>query len=129
MALKRTRPRRRASITSLIDVIFLLLLFFMLASSFSKFSEVEISSTTAAAGQTSDNPILILTIGTDTLLLDGKPIPLNHLTYRLEIFENDDRVPTVAVKLVDEVPTQTLIDVLAELKRTPWIEVFVVEPT
>ncbi|HBT37159.1 MAG TPA: biopolymer transporter ExbD, partial [Hyphomonas sp.] len=32
MALKRTRPRRRASITSLIDVIFLLLLFFMLAS-------------------------------------------------------------------------------------------------
>jgi biopolymer transport protein ExbD len=129
MALKRTRPRRRASITSLIDVIFLLLLFFMLASSFSKFSEVEISSTTAAAGQTSDNPILILTIGTDTLLLDGKPIPLSHLTYRLEIFENDNRVPIVAVKLVDEVPTQTLIDVLAELKRTPWIEVFVVEPT
>ena len=97
MALKRTRPRRRASITSLIDVIFLLLLFFMLASSFSKFSEVEIASTTAAAGKTSDNPILILTVGTDTLLLDGKAVPLSHLAYRLEIHENDESVPTVAV--------------------------------
>ena len=124
MALKRTRPRRRASITSLIDVIFLLLLFFMLASSFSKFSEVEIASTTAAAGKTSDNPILILTVGTDTLLLDGKAVPLSHLAYRL-----DESVPTVAVKLTDDVTTQTLIDVLAELKRTPWIEVLVVEPT
>ena len=129
MALKRTRPRRRASITSLIDVIFLLLLFFMLASSFSKFSEVEIASTPAAAGKTSDNPILILTVGTDTLLLDGKAVPLSHLAYRLEIHENDESVPTVAVKLTDDVTTQTLIDVLAELKRTPWIEVLVVEPT
>jgi|TARA_R100001198_G_C5184435_1_gene179676 biopolymer transport protein ExbD len=101
----------------------------MLASSFSKFSEVEIASTTAAAGKTSDNPILILTIGTDTLLLDGKAVPLSHLAYRLEIHENDESVPTVAVKLTDDVTTQTLIDVLAELKRTPWIEVLVVEPT
>ena len=34
MALKRTRPRRRASITSLIDVIFLLLISFLLSTSY-----------------------------------------------------------------------------------------------
>ena len=44
MALRRARQRRRASITSLIDVIFLLLLFFMLASTFSKYSEIELAS-------------------------------------------------------------------------------------
>jgi len=41
--------RRRLSLTSLIDVIFLLLLFFMLSSTFSQFSEVDLA--TAGAGQ------------------------------------------------------------------------------
>ena len=35
--------RRQISVTSLIDVIFLLLLFFMLSSTFSKFADVELS--------------------------------------------------------------------------------------
>ena len=48
MSLKRVQQRRRASITSLIDVIFLLLLFFMLASTFSKFSEIDIAVASAA---------------------------------------------------------------------------------
>ena len=36
--------------TSLIDVIFLLLLFFMLTSTFSKFAEIELAAATSGAG-------------------------------------------------------------------------------
>ncbi|MEM8921756.1 MAG: biopolymer transporter ExbD, partial [Pseudomonadota bacterium] len=48
MALRRVRRRGRSSITSLIDVIFLLLLFFMLASTFTRFSEVDIAAASAS---------------------------------------------------------------------------------
>ena len=67
---KRTR-RRRLSMTSLIDVIFLLLLFFMLSSTFSKFSEVELSGTAGAGGQASDRPPLFLQLGVETLRLNA----------------------------------------------------------
>ncbi len=44
------RRRRPISVTSLIDVIFLLLLFFMLSSTFAKFAEVEITGGRAGQG-------------------------------------------------------------------------------
>ena len=49
--------RRPLSLTSLIDVIFLLLLFFMLSSTFTRFAKVEISggpAATSAGGKTPD---------------------------------------------------------------------------
>ena len=42
--MRKARRRRRLSMTSLIDVIFLLLLFFMLTSTFTRFSEVELTA-------------------------------------------------------------------------------------
>lgn len=47
------RRRRPLSLTSLIDVIFLLLLFFMLSSTFTRFGEVPVTGgrTTASAGK------------------------------------------------------------------------------
>ena len=50
------RRRRPVSLTSLIDVIFLLLLFFMLSSTFTRFGEVAITGrrATASAGDAPD---------------------------------------------------------------------------
>ena len=44
------KRRRRLSLTSLIDVIFLLLLFFMLSSTFTRFAEVDIVAGRAGEG-------------------------------------------------------------------------------
>lgn len=63
MALKRAYVRKRTSITSLIDVIFLLLLFFMLASTFTKFSEIEISSGSQSTSSVQNEDIIRLNIG------------------------------------------------------------------
>ncbi len=44
------RPRRRLPLTPLIDVIFLLLLFFMLSSTFLRFSDVEVAAAQGTSG-------------------------------------------------------------------------------
>lgn len=129
MALRRVRRRRRASITSLIDVIFLLLLFFMLASTFSTFSEIDISSTASGNGEAADTTILTLTVGSNGLLLDDQPVRLDHLTHRVERLGSCEDTPIVAVSVIGDVTTQTLIDVLSQLKRMPRIEIMVMEPT
>ncbi|WP_436641863.1 ExbD/TolR family protein [Microbaculum sp. FT89] len=67
----RTRPlpsiRRTTSLTALVDVVFLLLLFFMLASSFSRFSEIDV---TLGGSGTPDMPVaelanVLLTVDAD----------------------------------------------------------------
>ena len=45
--------------TSLIDVIFLLLLFFMLSSTFSKFSEIELTAGGSGPGRAAETPPLM----------------------------------------------------------------------
>ena len=61
--------------TSLIDVIFLLLLFFMLTSTFSKFSEVPLAAAgSGAVAQASDAKPVFLQLGPDTLRLNGDEI-------------------------------------------------------
>ncbi len=60
------RARRRLSMTSLIDVIFLLLLFFMLSSTFSRFAEIEVTGGAASASVQGERPDVLLRFdGTD----------------------------------------------------------------
>jgi biopolymer transport protein ExbD len=64
MRLDGAIPRRRAiSLTSLIDVIFLLLLFFMLSSTFTRFSEIEVTGGAAAATAVGERPDILVTLG------------------------------------------------------------------
>lgn len=67
--------RRPLSLTSLIDVIFLLLLFFMLSSTFTRFGKVDL----AAGGQGGAGPApdIFLTV-------DGQGLRLNGLAMDLE---------------------------------------------
>ncbi|MEL6504905.1 MAG: biopolymer transporter ExbD [Pseudomonadota bacterium] len=66
-------PRRRLSLTSLIDVIFLLLLFFMLSSTFSKYNEFELSPGSAGGAQSaSQRPSILLSINGGNWRLNGE---------------------------------------------------------
>ncbi len=56
------RKRRPLSLTSLIDVIFLLLLFFMLTSTFSRFARVEISGGPASASAGGKPPDVLIRV-------------------------------------------------------------------
>ena len=65
------RRSRRLSLTSLIDVIFLLLLFFMLSSTFTKFSEVEIIAKRGGLNAAIQRPDILIKLSGATWRING----------------------------------------------------------
>ncbi|MEL7255506.1 MAG: biopolymer transporter ExbD [Pseudomonadota bacterium] len=113
--------------TSLIDVIFLLLLFFMLSSTFSRFAEVEIAA--AAAGQASepsDNKPTFLRLSEDHVNLNGQTYELADLPQALGALRQDDEdALPVLISLQDEVTSQRLTDLLVALRPVQGLAVTV----
>lgn len=107
--------------TSLIDVIFLLLLFFMLSSTFSRFGEVALSTGGAGAPAMTEPPRFVQ-LGPDSLSVNAEPAPLDGLAARLAAGPGP-----VLVGLRPEVTAQRLTDLLAELRRAPGLAVTVLE--
>lgn len=122
MAKPRSR-RRRLAMTSLIDVIFLLLLFFMLTSTFSKFAEIELTNAASGSAALTDTPPLFLQLGADALRLNGDTLDLTALGSSAL---GEAREGTVLlVSLGDGVNAQRLTDLLAALRALPALRVSV----
>ena len=115
--------------TSLIDVIFLLLLFFMLSSTFSKFAEVELSSAVSNAPATSDTPPLFLELGRDTVRLNGASLTLPDLTTSLAAQAREDDPVPLLVSLKDGVNAQRLTDLLVVLRGLNGVQAVVLGGT
>lgn len=102
--------------TSLIDVIFLLLLFFMLSSTFSRYAELDL----AAAGQGASRDSaparpVFLRLGPGTLSLNGQETELAGLLPALDALRNDTGSTPVLISLRDGVSAQRLTDLLVAL--------------
>ena len=63
--------KRRLSLTPVIDVVFLLLLFFMLASTFTRFANVEIGLAGKAVAPAKENqpPVILISVKKDSTYL------------------------------------------------------------
>jgi biopolymer transport protein ExbD len=109
--------------TSLIDVIFLLLLFFMLTSTFSKFSEVELSAAGSGAVPPSDSPPLFLQLEPDSLRLNGEDLTLTDLVASSLVEVAQGTV--LLVSLGNAVNAQRLTDLLVALRALPKLHVTV----
>ena len=112
---KHTR-RRRLSMTSLIDVIFLLLLFFMLSSTFSRFAEVELSSASAGGADRRDVTRSFLQLGETTLRVNGRDVVPGALPDTFAEMYPDGAALQVIVSLQDDVTAQRLTDILVILR-------------
>ena len=108
----RERKRSRnveLNVTSLVDVLFLLLIFFMLTSTFKHAGELELnlpeSSTArpAGAGSASASVDLVLT-AKGTLMLDGAPVTFETLPDRLRALRK--RRPEAQVMIEAETSVQ-----------------------
>ncbi|CUK08248.1 Biopolymer transport protein ExbD/TolR [Ruegeria denitrificans] len=113
--------RRPLAMTPLIDVIFLLLLFFMLTSTFSKYGEIELSAATTG-GATSDTPQdrAFVQLGTDRLDLNGTPVTFEDLTAQVTTGQ-------VLVSLDPDTTAQRLVDLLVLLRGRDGLSVLVLE--
>lgn len=124
MSLRQPRRRKPLSMTSLIDVIFLLLLFFMLSSTFSRFAEVEI--TAGGGGGTSDqaaDTLLFLRVSEDRLTLNGDLLSADALEDHLAEIEE----ATLIVSVADSTPAQLLVDILVLTRNFQSLNVSVLD--
>lgn len=114
--------------TSLIDVIFLLLLFFMLSSTFTRFAEVELASAGASGGTAADKPVFV-SLAAETLRLNGSDASLEGLPDVLGSLRSGDTPLTVLISAQADVTAQRLTDLLAALRIVPNLTVTVLEAT
>lgn len=113
------RPRRRiVSLTPLIDVVFILLVFFMLASTFTEWRSLQLSVPAEASRPAENAPEpLVVRIGADGLQLDGVPLELEALSGRVADALAGEPERTVVVRPGDEVPLQRVVAVMERLHQ------------
>jgi biopolymer transport protein ExbD len=111
--------------TSLVDVIFLLLLFFMLTSTFTRFSELQLSASASGGTAVPDAPPLFLRLGEVELSLNGTPVELQDLSTDIAARMEG---PTRLLLSVDaEVTSQRLVDALVAIGTRPDLSVLVLD--
>jgi len=119
--------RRRLSLTSLIDVIFLLLLFFMLSSTFSQFSEVELATAGQGQAAVSERRPIFVQLREDGLRVNAQEVPLDGLGEALAaLMEGEARA---LVSTGADVTAQRLTDLLLALRGIPGLAVQVLVPS
>ena len=121
-----SRKRRRPGLTPLIDVVFLLLVFFMLASSFGAEGSLPLRVATEAAadhlGNTGDiaaerEAIHIVLSAEGRIRVNGGAVRKDELSAALQRALADDRDRPVRVLSHADSPLQAIVTVLAELER------------
>lgn len=125
--MRRRKPRNRLSLTSLIDVIFLLLLFFMLSSTFSRFAEVPLPLGSQGQAGASDTPPVFLRLTEEALTVNGRESEVAELSAALNGISPDEK--QVILSTTDDVSSQRLIDVLAALRGMQNTAVHVLVPS
>ena len=120
------RRKRVLSLTSLIDVIFLLLLFFMLSSTFSNYADIDLAVATSGASS-SNEPPLLLKLRHDRLQLNGKDTNLTALPNAISSFADEGTKRLVLIYLGPQVNAQQLVDVLVIMGKQTQFSVLVLE--
>jgi biopolymer transport protein ExbD len=109
---EHTRPRPQLNIAPLIDVVFLLLIFFMLASSFIEQTAIELSmAERKAAARITADPLLVEVAAAGAIRLNGLELALDRLAPELASRAGDRERP-VTVRAEARVPVQLLVSVM-----------------
>ncbi|MEM9107278.1 MAG: biopolymer transporter ExbD [Pseudomonadota bacterium] len=127
MHIEPTRKRRRRlSLTSLIDVIFLLLLFFMLSSTFTRFAEIDITAGRAGSNvQASEAPGVFIRLdqGGSWKVNGAEMVDADALA---ELVRLEEMGATSAILVVrDDVTSQELVDALEKIRASVSLKISV----
>ena len=116
--------RRRAliSLTPLIDVVFILLIFFMLASNFIEWRSIQLNVPAPATGGPAWERALLVEIRPDGLRLSGESMPLDVLVARVGERLAAKADQRVLVRPSPGVPLQAAVEVLDRLAAVGVVE-------
>ena len=114
------RPVRRRSLislTPLIDVVFILLLFFMLASSFSQWRTIDVLTPAAGSARNADEqPLLIRIDSAGEIYLDGTLHTPDSLGAAADAVLRQQPLRRIIVQPAPDVSLQTIVSVLERLR-------------
>ena len=116
------KVKKRLALTSLIDIIFLLLLFLMLTSTFSKFSEIELSVAATAAESNISEKILFLRISALRIDLNSDEVQINSLSKSIKSFTKNAKASLV-ISMDQDVTSQRLVDILGRVANIEGLSV------
>ena len=113
MNLSRPMRLRRMALTPMIDVVFLLLVFFMLAARFGQEGTIEISA--GGQGTVYDGPPRLVEVYPEAVRLNGVPVSADQLITSLaELTKDSDDI--VVLRMREGADVQRLVDVTQQLK-------------
>ena len=121
--------RRRPSLTPMIDVVFLLLIFFMLVARFGvdKVIDISLPSALGQSSQYEGAPRLVEIKSGNIVSLNGTQISLDQLSSKLsQLMPSPNAL--IIVRSSAEANTQDLLDVLLYLKSEKIMNVSVLGP-
>ncbi len=114
----RNRSRHQSvhlDITPLVDVVFLLLIFFMVTTTFARHQEIDLDLPRARTGQTAEEDaerIIITITARGELTVQGEAVPVRGLKDRLQAAAGGVRDPLVTIQADREASHGRVIQVL-----------------
>jgi biopolymer transport protein ExbD len=115
----RRRLDSEINVTSLVDIIFNLLIFFMLTTSFSQSTGLEVKLPSAEAGDTSLDPsslIVVLTADGHTMV-DGKSVTPDELDARIADQKKNRKDSSLIIEADATVPHGRVVSVIDAAKK------------
>ncbi len=114
---RRRREHQHINLTPLVDVVFLLLLFFMLTSHFVKAPAIKIALPDSKTAEPEVRDEVIITIAADgTLFIDKDPVLLTGLQYNLQEKLQKLKKPAVRIKADREAKLGLVVKVVDEIR-------------
>lgn len=125
---RSARKKSLISLTPLIDVVFLLLVFFMLASTFARYGGFDLSGGQSGAvrGANVSNLIVLRLLGSGHIEINGDRIALDELADRLRALKKSNGL-RVAIKPLAGANVQDVVDVVERIRFNGVREVIVVK--
>jgi len=113
----RARIHSHLDIAPLIDIVFLLLVFFMLTSTFLVPEAIELELPESSSATVTENtPITISLNETGQLALNGEPIELGQLRTAIEPLLKQDADTPITLRSAAHTEVQQLLNVMDEIR-------------
>lgn len=110
----------KINLTPIIDVVFILLIFFMLATNFQDFSQTDIElSSESSKSMSSDKKMYVVSVDKDkSYMLNDKSLHLNDIKAKILTSVRSEEEHLVVIKPNDDVNMQLILSVMEDFKNS-----------
>lgn len=124
---RRHKPMRRVNMVAMVDIVLMILIFFLMAGSFQTFEVIDVNPPVASSGKAlSQGPIVILLGRYDEIVINDDPMSLDEVQASLATLLKDDPTRVVTIKADARMNADRMIALMDEVKLAGAINVSLV---